>query len=97
MVLSFGAVAFALTATGKARSASLGIASLVALGGYIIDSLAGTVDWLRYPAKIFPFHYYDPESILRGDIRLANFLFFIALIAGCAIFSWLAFRHRDIR
>ncbi len=96
VTLSFGAVAFVLAATGKARSASIGVATFVGLGGYIISSLAGTVDWLKTPAKLFPFHYYETESILRGSTNwwhlallglVSVTLFWLALIA---------FRRRDI-
>jgi ABC-2 type transport system permease protein len=96
LTLSFGAVAYLLSATGKARSASIGIATFVALGGYIIGSLAGTVSWLEVPAKLFPFYYYQSEAILRGSYNWNNIWYFVALIALCAIGSWITFRRRDI-
>jgi ABC-2 type transport system permease protein len=96
MVLSFGAVAFLLTATGKARGASIAIASTFALGGYLVGSLSGTVDWLKIPSKIFPFSYYQPEAILRGSVDWMNMLFFVAVIVTCGLLSWATFRRRDI-
>jgi ABC-2 type transport system permease protein len=96
LVLSFGAVAFVLSAIGKARGASLGIASLVAIGGYLVSSLSGTVDWLKAPSKIFPFHYYQPEAVLRETYNWNNVLFLIGLTVACGLLSWLAFRRRDI-
>lgn len=96
MVLSFGAVAFVFAAIGRARGASIGIATIVAFGGYLVSSLAGTVDWLQTPAKLFPFHYYQSEAILRGTYDWKNILYFVALIAVCAIVSWWAFRKRDL-
>lgn len=96
MALSFGAVAFAFTAIGRARGASIGVATIVAFGGYMIDSLAGTVEWLQTPSKLFPFHYYQSEAILRGTYNWNNIIFFIALIAACAAVSWWAFRKRDL-
>lgn len=94
--LSLGAIAFLFTASGRARSASLGITAFIGLGGYIISSLAGTVEWLRHPAKLFPFHYYDSESILRGSFDWGGTAFFIILTAACAIVAWIGFRRRDI-
>lgn len=96
MCLSFGAVAIVFTATGKARGASMGIATLIAFGGYIISSLSGTISWLTTPAKLFPFHYYQPEAILRGTYNWLNIWYFILLILGCGVVSWLMFRRRDI-
>lgn len=96
LVLSFGAIAYLLTATGRAKGASIGIATVVAFGGYIISSLAGTVTWLEWPAKAFPFHYYQSEAILRGTYDWVNLWYFAVVIAGCALLSWIAFRRRDL-
>lgn len=96
LVLSFGAIAFTLSCYGKTRNASLGIAAFIAFGGYIIGSLAGTVDWLEVPSKVFPFTYYQPEAILRETFNWINILFFIGVIIGCGVISWLTFRRRDI-
>lgn len=96
MVVSFGAVAFVFTAIGRARGASIGIATVVAFGGYLISSLAGTVEWLETPSKLFPFHYYQSEAILRGTYNWNNLIFFIGLILVCGVISWWAFRKRDL-
>lgn len=96
LALSFGALAFLLTTVGRARGASLGIAALIAIGGYLVSSLSGTVDWLKIPAKAFPFHYYQSEAILRETYNWNNAIFFGAIILLCGVFSWLSFRRRDI-
>lgn len=96
LALSVGAIAFLLTTTGRARGASLGITAFVALGGYLISSLAGTVSWLKIPSYFFPFHYYKSEEILRGTFHWVDILVFAAIIAVCGLISWLSFRRRDI-
>ena len=96
LVLSFGAIAFLFTALGRARSLSLGVTTVIALGGYLISSLAGTVSWLETPAKLFPFHYYQSEAILRGTFQWSNIIFFLAVIVIGALISWIGFRRRDI-
>jgi ABC-2 type transport system permease protein len=96
LALSFGAIAFLLTTIGRARSASLGITAFIALGGYLISSLANTVSWLKTPAVFFPFHYYRSEEILRGSMRWSDIFIFIAIIAVCGAVSWFSFRRRDI-
>lgn len=93
---SFGAIAFMITALGRARVASMAIASFVAFGGYIISSLAGTVDWLQGVSKAFPFHYYRPEQILSGTFEVKNLLFFAAIVIISGIISWAVFNRRDI-
>ncbi len=96
LVLCFAAIAFMLTSFGRARSASIGIATTFSLGGYIISSLSGTVSWLQTPSKFFPFYYYQPEAILRGTYNWLHVLFFIGVIAVAGVLSWISFRHRDI-
>jgi ABC-2 type transport system permease protein len=94
--LATGAIAFLITATGRARNLSLGISAFVAFGGYIISSLSGTVHWLQAPAKAFPFHYYNPEAILRQTFDWLHLLFFFIVIAVCGLLAWIVFRRRDI-
>ncbi len=96
LALSFGAIAFALTSIGRARVAAVGVATLVALGGYIINSLASTITWLKWPSKLLPFHYYQSEAALRNTYEWANLLSFLGIIIICLFVSWLSFRRRDI-
>lgn len=96
LCLSFGAIAYLVTALGRGRSAALSIAAAFAFGGYIVSSLAGTVAWLSGPAKLFAFHYYQPEAVLQGTYRWVHTLFFIGLLLACAILAWAVFRRRDL-
>lgn len=95
--LLFGALAYMLTALGKfGRGASIGIATLLALGGYIISSLDSTVTWLAWPAKFLPFHYYHPADILRGHFQVASALGMALGTVVLLVLAILAFRRRDI-
>lgn len=97
LALTFGMIAFLLTALGRAgRAASIGISGLVALGGYILVSLAPNVGWLKWPARLFPFDYYHSAQLLRGTYNWANIAYFLSIITVCLAFSWLAFRRRDL-
>lgn len=96
LVLSFGAIAFSISAIGKARGADLGISAFIAIGGYVVSSLAGTVDWLKGPSKIFPFHYYQPQAILENNFNWNNMFYFAGVLILCVVISWLSFRRRDI-
>ncbi|HVX56121.1 MAG TPA: ABC transporter permease subunit [Candidatus Saccharimonadales bacterium] len=91
-----GAIAFLLAATGRARSAAMGVAAMIGFGGYLISSLAGTIDWLKGPAKVFPFNYFQSEAILRQTYHWRSALYFAAVIVGCAILSYAVFRRRDL-
>ncbi len=96
LCVSFGAIAFMLTALGKGKSMALSIASAFAVGGYLVSSLAGTVSWLKFPAKFFSFYYYQPEAILRSTYNWTHVSFFVVVFVVCATVSWRAFRTRDI-
>lgn len=98
LAISFGSIAFLITTLGrKARAASVGIATLFALGGYILASLSGTIIWLRWPSRFLPFHYYQPGKILQSDYDWANLLYILLTIVTCGFVSWIAFRRRDIQ
>jgi ABC-2 type transport system permease protein len=95
--LLFGSVAWALVGIGRfGRRASIGIASAVALGSYLLSSLEGFADWLRWPATLLPYHYYDPTAVLRGTYNWWNA--FGMIIAALAILTvaFIGFRQRDI-
>lgn len=97
MVLTFSSVAFFLAATGRGRIAAMGIATVYAIGGYIIGSLAGAVHWLDKPGLIFPYHYYKSAEMLRGSFSWTPVLFFTIFIIACGILSWFSFRRRDLQ
>lgn len=96
MSATFGAIAFMISVTGRARVASVGITTMYALGGYIIGSLSSVVTWLKLPAKIFAFTYYKPADILTGSYNWTNLSFFLLIILSCIFGSWLIFRRRDL-
>ncbi len=96
LVICFGAIAFLITCLGKARIASIGIATLIALGGYIVASLASLADWLKVLSKFFPFYYYKPGDILYGNYHLKNIIILGVVIAIASTLAYIVFRRRDI-
>lgn len=97
LALVFGALAFAMGALGRwAKLASVGLSVIIALGGYIVSSLAGAVEWLRWPAKFFPYHYYRPTQTLAGIYVWRNILLLLSIITVLLIIAWQGFRRRDI-
>lgn len=96
LVLTFGATAFLLTATGRGKVAALGLSVVYGIGGYLISSLAGTIHWLRTLGLLFPYHYYQTAAILRGTFAWSAVVFFVLFSLGCGVLAWLSFRRRDI-
>ncbi len=96
LVLSFGALAFMITSTGRGRAAALGITVVYAFGGYLVGSLTSSVEWLKHPALLFPYHYYRTADILAGKFDWSSIAFFAIFTLACGLIAWLSFRHRDI-
>lgn len=96
LALSFGAVAFLISSFGRARIASVGIATLYALGGYIIASLIDAAQWLKWPAKLFPFDYYQPAAIMNSTYNWWNLAAIAAVSIVAITVSWFVFSKRDI-
>lgn len=96
LVLTFGAAAFMITATGRGRIAATGIAVVYAIGGYIIGSLSSSVHWLEKPSLVFPYHYYRTSEILQGTFSWLSIIFFTLFTVGCGLVAWISFRRRDL-
>ncbi|MDL2341808.1 MAG: ABC transporter permease subunit [Patescibacteria group bacterium] len=97
LALSFGAIAFTLSAASAAtRRSSMAVAAAVSFGGYLLATLSGLSSAIRLPAKLLPYHYYVPTDILQGKVGLGLNLYLLGLLVVCTIVSWLGFRHRDI-
>jgi len=97
LALLLGAIAFCTTAFGRwGRGASMALAALIGLGGYIVGSLEGSVHWLTWPAKFFPYHYYNTSGVLYGYYSYMVAGVFAAVALVLIIISWLAFRRRDL-
>ncbi len=96
LAIAFGSIAFMVTMFGRARRASIGIATLIAIGGYIVNSLAATATALKWPAKFMPFHYYQPSDLLTGKYHYQDFVVSLGIIITCLVTSAIAFHRRDI-
>jgi ABC-2 type transport system permease protein len=95
--LSFGAIAFALQATTSlTRRTATAVAVALAFGGYLLASLSSLTDWLKGPAKLAPYHYFTPETILSGHAPRGLLVYLVGVAIVCTLAAWLGFRHRDI-
>lgn len=96
LCLSFGAIAFMMTASSIARRSSIAVATFFAFGGYLLASMSSLADWVGKLAKLFPYHYYDPYAILSGHQSKGLALYLAIIFAICAVGSYVFFRRRDI-
>lgn len=97
LCICFGLTAFVFSAIGRiGRGLGLGIAVLVAFGGYIVSSLTQVAGWLKPVAKVLPFHYYQPDALFRGEYNWRMALYYAGYIVAAYIISVITFRRRDI-
>lgn len=97
LALVFGALAFALTCFGgPIRGVAIGLSTGLLLLSYLLSSLEASVSWLRWPARLLPYHYYRPASVLGGHTPWAVGGSFLLVIAVLAVLGVWGFRRRDI-
>lgn len=93
----FGSLSFAITAAGnQVRQAAVGGAALLAVTGYILTSLEGSIHWLAWPARLLPYHYFDPRALLSGDFSSLTALCFALVVILLAGLAWFTFSRRDV-
>jgi len=94
---AFGAIAFMLYAASlTTRRIAAVVAILLSFGGYILTSIAGLVHGLSWAAKLFPYHYYDPGSMLRGKFPAGLAIYLAVIYTVSLVVALLGFRRRDI-
>ena len=95
--LSFGAIAFAITAAGRlTKRASTGIAVLISFGSYLVASLGGLNQTLANVAKFLPYHYFEPEKVLKGQHVSGLNVYLIGIFLVTTIVAYNGFRSRDV-
>ena len=94
---SFGAIALALMAASQlTRRVASSASTVLALGGYVVASLAGLVHWLKTPAKFMPYHYYDTVGLLNGHVASGLLIYLLGVAVVAASVSAICYSRRDI-
>lgn len=94
---TFGVIAFALMAASQlTRKVATSAAIVLALGGYVVSSLAGLVHWLEMPAKVMPYHYYDTVGLLGGHVGRGLIVYIVGAVVVSAVIAAVGYSRRDI-
>lgn len=95
--LIFASLSFMLTSVSRRTAgAAIGVSALLAVGGYILASLADSVHWLQWPAKLLPYHYYVPRNLLSGHFDWIVAISYLAVSVVLTFIAYLGFRRRDV-
>lgn len=94
---SFGYLAYVLQAASSVtKRVATATAVAIGFGGYILASLSSLTDWLKYPVKFVPYHYFEPLKILQGDATPGLYVYFALVFMMGSTVAYLGFRRRDI-
>lgn len=97
LALLFGAVAYLVTAAFRnRRGLAISLSTSLLLLSYLLTSLEKQVHWLLWPARLLPYHYYQPRQVLAGHFNWPAALCYLAVIAVCGLLADHGFRRRDI-
>jgi len=95
--LSFGYIAFALHAASKlTKRGATTFAVALGFGGYILASLSTMTDWLKWPVKFVPYHYFTPLDSLSGKTPRGLVVYVLLVFILGTLVAILGFRNRDI-
>jgi ABC-2 type transport system permease protein len=94
---SFGLIAFTLMAVSRLTRQFAGVVAIVlSFGGYLISSLAGFVDGLKWVAEALPYHYYNTADLLVGKIDPGLIIYLVGILVVAIFAMWIGYSRRDI-
>ncbi|MGA8115582.1 MAG: ABC transporter permease subunit [Actinocatenispora sp.] len=96
VALTFAAVAFAIGATTGRRSAALGIASGLAVAGYVIEGLAQQVPALRVVRGGNPWHWLLSDDPLRHGLTWHTWALPLVVTIGLVAAAMPFLTRRDL-
>lgn len=96
MALSYAAVAFAVGAATGRRSLALGVASTVAVLGYLVEGLAAAVRPLRPVRAATPWHWLIDSDPLRHGLTWQAWLLPLAVTLVLGVVGTSLFARRDL-
>ncbi|WP_433242518.1 ABC transporter permease subunit [Streptosporangium sp. CA-135522] len=94
--LFFGALALAIGAATGRKAVAMAVVGVVAVGGYVIESMGRNVEaiaWLRW---VSPFHYYLDGRPLYQGLPAGDYLVLAGATVVLLLTAILAFDRRDV-
>ena len=96
LALAYGAIAFMVAAATGRKTLAIGLTVALAVGAYLVNSLASLVEVLEPFQKATPFHHYAVADPLRQGLDPWHTLFLLAVGAVAAAAGVLLFDRRDL-
>ncbi|MBG0832739.1 ABC transporter permease subunit [Planomonospora sp. ID67723] len=96
LALFFGALSLTVGAATGRKGPAMAVVGVVAVGGYVVETLGKSVDaisWLRW---VSPFHYYLDGRPLYQGFPVADYLVLAGATVVLLVTAVLAFDRRDV-
>jgi ABC-2 type transport system permease protein len=97
IALLFSSIAFATGCVAGRRAPAISIATIVAVGGYIVHSLFALVPSLAWTRPLSPWNWYLSDVILLSGPTLVSIAVPIAVAAAVVCGGLWRFERRDLR
>lgn len=96
LAAAYGSIAFMLAAATGRRTLAIGATVALAVGAYLVNSLASLVEALEPLQKVSPFYHYAAGDPLRQGLPAWHMLFLLAVGAAAAAVGVVLFARRDV-
>ncbi|GGS91738.1 ABC transporter permease [Planobispora rosea] len=96
LALLCGTLSLAVGAATGHKGLAMAVVGVVAVGGYIVETMGKNVDWISWLRWVSPFHYYlDGEPLYQG-FPVGNYLVLAGATVVLLLTAILAFDRRDV-
>lgn len=92
----FLSLTFTIGAIWGRRSLAIAVGSLMAVAGYLLNTMAAGVESLKPYDKFSPYYYYGSENILEKGLHVGNFTLLAFISAILLVIGAVVFARRNI-
>jgi ABC-2 type transport system permease protein len=97
IALLHASIAFAVGAATGRRGPAITVATAIAVGGYLVQSLLSLTDALAPLRAITPWHWYLDRNMLADGPAVTAIVLPLVVSVPVVVAGWAAFRRRDLR
>lgn len=94
--LTYGTVALAVGALTGRRGVALAVTAVIAVFGYIGNTVAAGIDGLSWLQDISPFFYYSGGEPLRNGMQWGHAAVLLGISAVLVLVAMISFNRRDV-
>ena len=95
--IAFGGVALVVGALVAKRMTAIGVATMLAVVAYFVNTLAPLIPGMTGWRVLSPFYWYIGNDPLRHGLEPAHVVALVALAAACVLLAAITWERRDIR